>query len=50
VKPLRAVACALLLSSAAVANAAAKPPAAVPTRKADVVERLHGVDVSDPYR
>ena len=48
-KPQLAVACVLLLSSA-VAAAAAKPPATALTRKDDVVERLHGVDVSDPYR
>jgi len=49
VKPLRAIASVLLLSSA-VATAAAKPPATAPTRKDDVVDRLHGVDVADPYR
>ena len=44
---LRAIAIGLLLSSAVAA--AAKPPA-IPTRKDDVVDHLHGVDVPDPYR
>ena len=47
-KSPRAVACALLLSSAVA------PPPSRPrprrTRKDDVVDRLHGVDVRDPYR
>jgi len=42
---LLAAALSLLLSSTV---AAAKPPIA--TRKDDVVDRLHGVDVADPYR
>jgi prolyl oligopeptidase len=37
----------LLLCSAVAA--AGKPPA-IATRKDDVVERLHGVDIADPYR
>jgi prolyl oligopeptidase len=41
----RAAALALLLSSSV---AAAKPP--ISTRKDDVVDHLHGVDVPDPYR
>jgi prolyl oligopeptidase len=45
VKGLAGALC-LLLSPAV---AAAKPPA-VATRKDVIVERLHGVDVLDPYR
>ncbi|HMF39240.1 MAG TPA: prolyl oligopeptidase family serine peptidase [Polyangia bacterium] len=46
---MRFVAAALcLLLSNAVAAAAKPPPIA--TRKDDVVDRLHGVDVPDPYR
>ena len=42
-----ACACALLLSSAV---AVAKTPIPDVTRKDEVVERLHGVEVRDPYR
>ncbi len=44
---IAAGALALLLSSAV---ASAKPPAPAVARKDDVVDRLHGVDVADPYR
>ena len=45
--PRIAVTVAVLLSSAV---ASAKPPAPAVARKDDVVDRLHGVDVADPYR
>jgi len=46
---VRFVAAALCLLLSSAVAAAAKPPA-IATRKDDVVDRLHGVDVSDPYR
>ena len=45
--PRISVMVAVLLSSAV---ASAKPPAPAVARKDDVVDRLHGVDVADPYR
>jgi prolyl oligopeptidase len=40
----------ILVLSSAVASAKPSRPPAIPTRKDDVVDRLHGVDVPDPYR
>src|SRR5437762_12045919 len=46
---VRFVAAALCLLVSNAVAAAAKPPI-VATRKDDVVDHLHGVDVADPYR
>ena len=46
---MRLVAAALCLVLSNAVAAAAKPPT-IATRKDDVVDRLHGVDVADPYR
>ena len=45
---IRAAAIALVLCLPV--GAAAKPTVAIGTRKDDVVDRLHGVDIPDPYR
>ena len=46
---MRFVAAALCLLLSNAVAAAAKPPT-IATHKDDVVDRLHGVDVADPYR